>query len=76
MMRSSRRLRHKPEKIKPQTLEWINTGFYGSRRGFMCQSKVISRIPSWTKPITLLVPSIPEPTRCTWIFEISIGGEG
>jgi hypothetical protein len=42
----------------------------------VCQSKVISRIPSWTNYITLLIPSISEPPRCTWIFETSTGGEG
>jgi hypothetical protein len=49
--------------------------FYGSRRGFVCQSKAISRIPLWMKPITLLIPSIPEPPKCTWIFETNTGGE-
>jgi hypothetical protein len=40
-------------KIKTQTREnkariseWINTGLYGSRRDFVCLSKVISRTPS------------------------------
>jgi hypothetical protein len=70
-------------KIKVQTgenkariSEWINMGLYGSKRGFVCQSEVISRTSSWMKPITLLIPSIPEPPRCTWISETSIGGEG
>jgi hypothetical protein len=70
-------------KIKVQTgenkariSEWINMGLYGLKRGFVCQSEVISRTPSWMKPITLLIPSIPEPPRCMWISETSIGGEG
>jgi hypothetical protein len=60
---------------KAQISEWINTEFYGSKRGFVCKSKVISRIPSWMKPITLHIPSIMEPPKCMWIFETSTGGE-
>jgi hypothetical protein len=50
-------------------------GFYGSRRDFVCQSKDISRTPSWMKLITMLIPSILEPPKCMWIFETNAGGE-
>jgi hypothetical protein len=53
------------EENKAQTLEWINTGLYGSRRDFVCQSKDILRTLSWTKLITLPIPSILEPSKCT-----------
>jgi hypothetical protein len=45
------------------------------KKGFVCQSKFISRIPLWMKLITLLTPSIPKPPKCTWIFETNTGGE-
>jgi hypothetical protein len=40
------KIKAQTEKIKPRTLEWINTGPYGLKRDFVCQSKVISRTPS------------------------------